>query len=132
MHIQKAIQMHEGDGLPGFPSVDVFIYLITPQIDKLRDPAFELVQDTYALLEGLASGIVNKIFQRFPSMIPEMMDIIVKTLSKEREKTREIIEAIIDAEGFLFTNDGGYKENRSDIVTGDSGPPAGGQGGPPD
>lgn len=30
MHIQKAIQMHEGDGLPGFPGVDVFTYLITP------------------------------------------------------------------------------------------------------
>jgi len=29
-HIQKAIQMHEGDGLPGFPSVDVFVYLVTP------------------------------------------------------------------------------------------------------
>ena len=58
-------------------------------------------------------------------MIPEMMDIIVKTLSKEREKTREIVEAIIDAEGFLFTNDTGYKENRSDIVTGEQ--PGGGQ-----
>jgi hypothetical protein len=29
-HIEKAIAMHEGDGLPGFPSVDVFIYLINP------------------------------------------------------------------------------------------------------
>lgn len=29
-HIHRAIQMHEGDGLPGFPSVDVFIYLVTP------------------------------------------------------------------------------------------------------
>ena len=121
--------MHEGDGLPGFPSVDVFIYLITPQIDKLRDPALELIQETYSQLEQLAGGIVNKIFQRFPSMIPEMMDIIVKTLSKEREKTREIIEAIIDAEGFLFTNDTGYKENRSDIVTGDQPGMGGGPGG---
>ena len=43
MYIQKAIQMHEGDGLPGFPSVDVFIYLINPQLEKLRDPAFELI-----------------------------------------------------------------------------------------
>ena len=42
-HIQKAIQMHEGDGLPGFPSVDVFIYLINPQLEKLRDPALELI-----------------------------------------------------------------------------------------
>ena len=26
--IEKAIIMHEGDTIPGFPSVDVFIYLI--------------------------------------------------------------------------------------------------------
>lgn len=43
--------MHEGDGLPGFPSVDVFIYLINPQLEKLRDPALELIQDTYQQLE---------------------------------------------------------------------------------
>ena len=55
MHITKAIQMHEGDGLPGFPSVDVFIYLINPQLEKLRDPALELIQDTYQLLEGIAA-----------------------------------------------------------------------------
>lgn len=51
MHIQKAIQMHEGDGLPGFPSLDVFVYLINPQLDKLKDPALELIQDTYSMLE---------------------------------------------------------------------------------
>jgi len=26
--IEKAIMLHEGDTIPGFPSVDVFIYLI--------------------------------------------------------------------------------------------------------
>ena len=30
MHIQKAIQLHEGDGLPGFVSIDVLLYLINP------------------------------------------------------------------------------------------------------
>jgi hypothetical protein len=78
--MQRAIQMHEGDGLPGFPSVDVFIYLITPQLEKLRDPALELLQDSYSLLEQICFSIVNKIFQRFPSMIPEMMEIIIKSL----------------------------------------------------
>lgn len=62
MHIQKAIQMHEGDGLPGFPSLDVFVYLINPQLEKLKDPALELIQDTYAMLENISSGIVEKIF----------------------------------------------------------------------
>jgi hypothetical protein len=54
--------MHEGDGLPGFPSVDVFIYLINPQLERLRDPALELIQDSYQQLEQIASSIVEKIF----------------------------------------------------------------------
>lgn len=54
--------MHEGDGLPGFPSVDVFIYLINPQLEKLRDPALELIQDTYQQLESICAGIIEKIF----------------------------------------------------------------------
>jgi hypothetical protein len=33
VHMQKAIQLHEGDGLPGFPSVDVFVYLINPKLE---------------------------------------------------------------------------------------------------
>lgn len=28
MAIERAIAMHEGDSIPGFPSVDVFYYLI--------------------------------------------------------------------------------------------------------
>jgi len=68
-------------------------------------------------LEQIASGIVEKIFQRFPSMIPEMMEIIIKVLSKERERTREVVEAILDSEQeYLFTNDRNYKENRSEII----------------
>jgi len=117
MYMQKAIQMHEGDGLPGFPSVDVFIYLINPQLEKLRDPALELIQDTYQQLEHIASSIVDKIFQRFPTLVPDIMEIIVKTLSAERDKAREVVEAIIDSEqNYLFTNDTAYKTNRTDIV----------------
>ena len=78
--IKKAIQLHEGDGLPGYPSVDVFIFLISPQLEKLRDPGLDLVTETYMTLENIASTIVNKIFQRFPSMIPEIMEIITRTL----------------------------------------------------
>jgi len=90
--------MHEGDGLPGFPSVDVFIYLINPQLEKLTDPAMELIQDTYQNLEQIAQGNVDRIFQRFPSIIPEIMDVIIKVISSERDHAREICEAIIDSE----------------------------------
>lgn len=48
MTIERAIAMHEGDSIPGFPSVDVFYYLIQPQLEKLREPAIELLQDVYS------------------------------------------------------------------------------------
>lgn len=105
--------------MPGFPSVDVFIYLVNPQLEKLRDPALELVQDAYSQLEQIAGSIVDKIFQRFPTMIPEIMEIIIKVLNKERDHAREVVEALIDSEqNYLFTNDTNYKDNRTDIVTG--------------
>ena len=115
--IEKAIMLHEGDTIPGFPSVDVFVYLIQPQLEKLREPALDLLQDVYHILEGIAQSIVDRIFIRFPSMIPEVMDVIIQVLQGEREKCRQIVEAVIDAEqNYLFTNDADYLANRTDIV----------------
>lgn len=37
--IQKAIDMHQGDSIPGFPSVNGFMYLLSAPLEKLRDPA---------------------------------------------------------------------------------------------
>ncbi len=48
MVIERAIAMHEGDSIPGFPSVDVFYYLIQPQLEKLREPALDCLNDVYA------------------------------------------------------------------------------------
>ena len=109
--------LHEGDTIPGFPSVDVFVYLIQPQLEKLREPALDLLQDVYHMLEQMAQGIIDRIFSRFPSLIPEVMDIIITVLQDEREKTRAIVESIIDAEqNYLFTNDSDYLTQRTDIV----------------
>jgi hypothetical protein len=98
MAIERAIAMHEGDSIPGFPSVDVLVYLLQPQLDKLREPALELIQDIYAQLEQIAGAIVERIFMRAPALRPEIMDIICGLLQKERDHTRELCEAIIDAE----------------------------------
>ena len=121
MAIERAIAMHEGDQIPGFPSVDVLNYLIAPKLDQLREPALELIQDVYAQLEYLANSIVEKIFLRFPSLRPEIMDIIINILQRERDHARELVEAIIDAEqNYLFVNDRDYKENRTSIVPEDN------------
>jgi len=59
MIIEKAIAMHEDESIPGFPSIDVLYYLVQPQLEKLSQPAIELLQDVHSQLELLSSNIVD-------------------------------------------------------------------------
>ena len=63
--IEKAIIMHEGDSIPGFPSIDAFLYLLQPQLERLKEPAVELITYVYSFLEELAISILNKLFSRY-------------------------------------------------------------------
>jgi hypothetical protein len=115
--MSRAILLHEGDSMPGFPSADVFVSLIQPQIEKLKNPALDLLQDVYNYLEELANSIKSVAFTRFPSFGEEIMEKIVEFLQEEKEKTRYLVEAIIDSEQtYMFTNDPEYLVSRTDIV----------------
>lgn len=115
--IERALILHEGDTIPGFPSVDVFLYLISPKLSEIREPATDTINEVYFYLETLAQNIADRIFQRFPTMIGEIMEMVIMVLQRERDKAREVVEALIDAEqGYLFTNDQDYLQNRTDII----------------
>ena len=77
MMIERAIAVHEGDSIPGFPSVDVFYYLVQPQLEKLREPALDCLNDVYTQLETLSSQIIDRVFLRFPTLRPVVMDHII-------------------------------------------------------
>ena len=62
--IERAILLHQGDSIPGFPSIDSFLYLIHPLLKKLREPAFELLNAVHMYLEKMASELIDKIFAR--------------------------------------------------------------------
>jgi len=115
--ISRAILLHTGDSMPGFPSADVFVSLIQPKIEELKSPALDLLQEVYNYLEELASTIQMHTFLRFPTFGEEIMEKIVTVMQEEREKTRELVEAIIDSEEtYMFTSDPEYLINRTDIV----------------
>lgn len=115
--IEKAIIMHEGDSLPGFPSVDVFVYLITPELKKLGDPALDLLSECHLYIEQLAEEIAQKVFSRFPGVVNEIMEIVSRCLMEQKDKAGRVVEAIIESEeGYLFTNDREYMEKCTDIV----------------
>jgi hypothetical protein len=115
--IQQTLQAHEGDSIPGFPSIDAFLALIQPQLAKLKSPAHETLNDAFHLVEEVALGLLGKVFQRFPAMVEDLTEIVCKILAQERDKTKKVIDTVIDAEvGYLFTNDIDYLANRTGFV----------------
>lgn len=70
--IKNAIIKHEGDSIPGFPSIDAFLSLLTPLLEKLKEPAFECVNEVYHVLEEIAVNILNKIIAKAPALKDEL------------------------------------------------------------
>jgi len=115
--IEKAIIIHEGNTIPGFPSFDAFLFLLQPLLDRLKEPAIELLNTVYQFLEEIAQGIMTKLFVRFPQLTDSIGESVTKVLQKERENTRKIVESIIEAEQqYLFTNDQDYLLNRTNLI----------------
>ncbi len=45
--IERAIKNHQGDSIPGFPSIHAFLFLLSPKLQKLKEPALDLLNDIY-------------------------------------------------------------------------------------
>lgn len=52
--IERAIKNHQGDSIPGFPSIHAFLYLLTPRLQKLKEPALDLLNNIYTELRKLS------------------------------------------------------------------------------
>ncbi|CAG9332684.1 unnamed protein product [Blepharisma stoltei] len=115
--IQRIMAQHEGDNIPGFPSVDVLLFLLQPQLERLKSPVLDCLMDVHSYLDQLAHKIVERVFYRFPTMAGEIGDISSHVLVKEREACKSIVENLIDAEeGYIFTNDVEYLAKRTDLI----------------
>jgi dynamin 1-like protein len=114
--IQKAISLHEGDSIPGFPSMDVFAYLIHPQLEKLQPPVLDCLSTVHSHLENLAQKIIDRLFNRFPGLIEEIGEVASRVLSRALSHTRELVEKVIAAEeSYFHTNDEQFLSQRIDI-----------------
>ena len=123
-NINYALTIHEGDSIPGFPSVDAFIYLLRPQLEKLKDPIEECFQNVFQYLDFLSGKILEKTFIRFPQAINDMTDLVTNYLIEERDKTKYLIDSIVDMEiNYLFTNDPDYLNNFTTFIPKHQRPP---------
>lgn len=107
--IGRAIEMHEGDSLPGFPSPDTFEFLSLPHLQKLISPSAELVNDVSSALDLMAQQLAQIVFRRFPKLSEAALEITQNIISRERETARAIVEQQVTCQtGYLFTNDPEY------------------------
>jgi hypothetical protein len=115
--ISYALTIHEGDSIPGFPSVDAFYYLLRPELEMLRDPIQECLSEVFSYLEELANKILESSFQRFPRVIDDIGEIVSKFLHEEKDKTKYIVDSLVDMEiNYLFTNDYDYLNNYTTFI----------------
>ena len=116
-NINYALTIHEGDSIPGFPSVDAFTYLLKPQLEKLREPIEECFSEVYQYIDYLSGKILEKTFARFPQIINDMGDFINNFLIQEKDKTKYLVDSIVDMEiNYLFTNDYDYLNNFTTFI----------------
>ena len=116
-NINYALTIHEGDSIPGFPSVDAFTYLLKPQLEKLKEPIEECFSEVYQYIDYLSGKILEKTFARFPQIINDMGDFINNFLIQEKDKTKYLVDSIVDMEiNYLFTNDYDYLNNFTTFI----------------
>merc|ERR1712087_634924 len=107
--IDRAIRMHEGDSLPGFPSPDTFEFLALPHLQKIAIPSVECVHNVASALDLLAQRMVHAVFRRFPKMAEAALGLTQNIIQQEKDATRIIVEQQIACyTGYLFTNDPMY------------------------
>jgi len=46
--------MYQGETIPGFPSFDSFLYLVVPQLEKLKDPSLDCLENVHIYMEDLS------------------------------------------------------------------------------
>ena len=115
--INQALIIHEGDSIPGFPSVDAFYYILRPHLEELKGPVQECFDKVYEYLEQLATLIVDNTFSRFPQAVTDMTEMVMRYLQDERDKCKAVLDQVVNMEiEFLFTNDTDYLNKHTTFV----------------
>ena len=105
-YIRNAIDVYQGESIPGFHSFDSFLYLIHPKLDMLKQPVFSLLDDCKNILENRGGEIIDRIFKKFHTLHSEIKETFNRVLVSFKNKARKILENLLkNEENYLFTND---------------------------
>ena len=84
--IQRAIKNHQGDSIPGFPSIHAFLYLLSPRLQKLKEPALDLLNNIYTELRKLCGELIAEVAKKAPAIMDEMINLTDNFLLQLKNK----------------------------------------------
>lgn len=115
--VERAISLHEGAHISGFPSVDVFSFLVNPELEKIRAPSIDCVNEIYDYLEQLSQSIIEQSFSKLPDLSNVIYESVQSIMLSAKEKTKLLVEAIIESElSYMYTSDRNYLETRTSFI----------------
>lgn len=67
--IERAIKNHQGDSIPGFPSIHAFLYLLAPRLAQLKEPALDLLHNVYTELRKISGELIAEVAKKAPGVM---------------------------------------------------------------
>jgi hypothetical protein len=90
-----SIKSHQGDQISGFPSMECFRSLLVPQLAKLKDPIYTVLDEIYQELLELAAGLNSKVFYRFPDLLNIVTEITNNKLADLKNQSEDILNTLV-------------------------------------
>ena len=107
--MNKIISMYSGNTLPGFVSMDCYVALISPLLEKLRGPAVDLLEKVFQILRSVGSAIINETFNKMLSVKSVLILLFNDILKECKDNCEKYINFYMDCESkTIFTKDPSY------------------------
>lgn len=107
--MNKIISMYSGNTLPGFVSMDCYVALLSPLLEKLRLPALELLEKVFQILRSVGSSIINETFHKMLSVKNVLILLFNDILKECKETCEKYLNFYMDCESkTVYTKDPSY------------------------
>ncbi|CAD8128303.1 unnamed protein product [Paramecium sonneborni] len=107
--ITQVIQKYSALTIPGFLPVDAFYALLNPELKRLQQPAFNIIDEAYSILEEYAIEILCDQLQTIPSVLKMLEEQVLEIIQECKSNAQNSVQDILDAEmNYVFTNDSNY------------------------
>lgn len=104
--MQKILDMYMGNTMPGYVSIDCFMALVCPLMEKLRPLAEDLLDQVYQILKQIGIYYLQTIFSNKESLKEALQELYVDLLTNSKDNCLNLMTSFMDCQTkTIFTKD---------------------------